>query len=646
MNEEYKKLVEAIDTREKDKTDEESPEDWSNRVEKAISRGEENIKFQISVFKPLIPNPDYEEKKLQAYKDEVEKIGMQLSREIDEEDVNLIVQDILDSFDQDKSISRAEEAALSQAAEMGFSMPFSTVKKIENRELYEVNREKLLRTLLKKKDLHSVLQTIVELNENDTNFIEKDYVKDIFESIYIPAIKSNPRYWLLNFDRLARMPHRMEMLDIAVKETLKSTPTDVIIKYDTYKDKLPNAESYLKEALKICIRDKRGPESLAITFFTKHPELKFRKRFLMGMYEKYAYTNPKYYVENYAAFEGLPKADKLYEKAKILQYISPYNGNSGDKGNDGEELLKDPALRKLFDIKREWFGKLSDNEFANFATFICRNLYFKGQTVNQENSIREYESILKQREEYGNIPLFANRNILLVSHLEKYKTGKDRFGLQGLSDALEKQKGDNDKVFKHVEGTDYESLSTVKNEALLKLQNMKSPLTFIFDGHGGPDAIYLSDGQVKEMLESESENKNANTIIESNLTVKISYKELADAISKRPRNESGQKDIFIFSGCYNYEFMRNLYAELKRQGSDLPITLGESEYGQYAYSDERSNTGAKFFDKVLKVDSKESLIKDVWENNAETDSNPSLFIPSEKDKPLQISQAESQSSTA
>jgi phage shock protein A len=101
MNEEYKKLVEAIDIREKDKTDEESLEDWSKRVEAAIESGDQKIRFFADSYKMYIPDFEkYKEAKIQEYKKNIETIELELKAEITEEDVNKITEEILTGFDE------------------------------------------------------------------------------------------------------------------------------------------------------------------------------------------------------------------------------------------------------------------------------------------------------------------------------------------------------------------------------------------------------------------------------------------------------------------------------------------------------------------------------------------------------------------
>lgn len=81
-------------------------------------------------------------------------------------------------------------------------------------------------------------------------------------------------------------------------------------------------------------------------------------------------------------------------------------------------------------------------------------------------------------------------------------------------------------------------------------------MTFLFDGHGGPAALYLSDGQVDGL-----EPAGEQGIIETEKTIKITVDELSAALTKRSQRigkEEVAKDILIFSACYNHTFLRSL----------------------------------------------------------------------------------------
>lgn len=639
MNEECKKLVETIDTREKDKTDEESREDWSKRVEKAVKSADENIKAQIEFFRHSIPDPSYADKKLEAFNNEITRINAELSVELKEEDINLVVADILDSFNQSSELSKLEEEALGTAAEQGFLSPFFIIEEIENRELYEKHREKALQTVLENKGAAETFEAIVRFNIHEPGFFKKEYVVKMLKEVTEMAIKNDPLYWLIHFEDIKDLPNSELLLETIVVETSKKSDAALLKHYHIYKGKIPDYEKYVEEVLLRDIKKKRIPG--LVNFFSKHPELRCRKKILKTFYKDFAYKSPGEYVKYYGIFNDLPGAEKLYKAAKTLQYINPYARGKLENANDGRKLLSDPALKHFEDVKREWLPELSDREFVNMATFISRNLYFKEQKISDETVKEEYQRILEQREKYGELPVFYDRNILLLSHIERYKENgidRDRFGQEGLVNALVKQKGDNDKVFQHIEAKNYDELSKVKDSALNSIEEMGTPFTFFMDGHGSPDAIYLSDGQASELV-----NSSNSQIIESDNTVKISYKELAKAIAKRSTKygEQVKNDIYIFSGCFNYQFIRKLYKELKNLGANLPIALGASEYKQYSYSTLLSDTGSAFFDKILKVESEKTLLKDIWQNEfieKDYSSNPSLFILSEEDMPAQISQ--------
>ncbi len=353
-------------------------------------------------------------------------------------------------------------------------------------------------------------------------------------------------------------------------------------------------------------------------------------------------------------------------------------------------LLEDPGLRDWSEVKEEWIDwrKLKSPASGEkqaavwklqMRAMIARNLYFQNLEVNEANVKKEFLRIVETREKYSTLKVFKGRNVLHAAHTELIRDVKKldgklftdeqyqewekasedphRFGKKGTQDAIKKQQ-DGEGTYEMLRpAKNLEALQKAKEDILQKIKTMGPPSTFIFDGHGGPDAWYLSDGTV-------SGTAKAGTVNETDTTVKISVEELAQALVERAKkfpqlrtNDPSKKDIFIFACCYNTNFIRSLYMQMG--DAPKPIALGASEYGQYGYSKLGSIHGSRFFSEILQLEKNKkthinpvspsrkqliiheaakrpTVISDVFENEFSDDSNPSLYIPDDKNLPMQI----------
>jgi len=294
------------------------------------------------------------------------------------------------------------------------------------------------------------------------------------------------------------------------------------------------------------------------------------------------------------------------------------------------KLHEDPGLEKILYIHEDWIVPKPETKRAliKFMAMISRNLYFQNKEVNKENVTEEYKQILQQREKDTQIALFEDRNVVLAAHNEKIN-GKDRFGKPLLVIALRMQGANlsSDNVIKPKD--DLESLKKAKNLILWKIINTPPPFTIIFDGHGAPDAVFLSNGQIKAGNPVETEN-----------TIKLTSLEISEALKKRylklmnnPANlriELEKPPIFIFASCNSSTLLRNIYKRIKTIRTKI-ISLGMAEYNQYGFSELSSKYGSWFFEKVLNLGEfgKTTTLGTVMENEHKDVSTPSLYIRSE-----------------
>ena len=160
-------------------------------------------------------------------------------------------------------------------------------------------------------------------------------------------------------------------------------------------------------------------------------------------------------------------------------------------------------------------------------------------------------------------------------------------------------------------------------------------MTFVFDGHGGPDGLYMSGGDIMEIMGMSTEKQQ-----DAYDNLKISSEELAQAFREREAKfgkESVQKDIIVIEACYNHTFLRSFYEKLADTNNAKPIVLGASEYGQVGYSKKDSQYGSEFYDALFDGE-KISTLGDVFIMGKLKQHNPSLYIPTENEMYGQIAQ--------
>jgi hypothetical protein len=105
---EYKALIEDVNKKEKDKENELEYRDWSNRVEDAINDVERSIDRTANLFSSKTKREEYKQKKQEYFKKEVEKIKENLRKET-ELDIELVIDDILDGYEQGDDVEKMEE---------------------------------------------------------------------------------------------------------------------------------------------------------------------------------------------------------------------------------------------------------------------------------------------------------------------------------------------------------------------------------------------------------------------------------------------------------------------------------------------------------------------------------------------------------
>ena len=297
-------------------------------------------------------------------------------------------------------------------------------------------------------------------------------------------------------------------------------------------------------------------------------------------------------------------------------------------------LMDDPAiaLYPLVDLSWETISP-DKNVKTEICIIVLRNLINQGIPFSRENFVEGYRQFWEAREKYKDTPLFEGRNILIASHSETYHDDKDlrtipekdRFGRIELDRGIKKRQGP-EVTFEHIEPKkkSFESVKESKKRILQRIEELESPMTFIFDGHGWNDTLYLSDGNIAGTTQGVKQEP-----LETELTVKITVVELANALLARHRNGKDlTKDILVLNMCSSFLFIRNLYKELDKIAIPKPIAISPVEYGQYGFSSYDSTYGDDFWDTVMK--SQSPNLGDFWNFKEISYQNPSVFVPTQK----------------
>ncbi len=193
-----------------------------------------------------------------------------------------------------------------------------------------------------------------------------------------------------------------------------------------------------------------------------------------------------------------------------------------------------------------------------------------------------------------------------------------------------------------------ERLTKIKKDLLDKIVNTPGPFTFIFDGHGSSDAIYLSDGQLRQGLAP----------AEVSSTIKVSSEEFAQAMIDRQGkwgSNSEQRDVYIFQECLNSNFIDKV--DQKLGNAVRPIIISSAEYNQFSYYSYSDKYGSRFLSDVIlgikngdgdieQGTNIENIINRQFlnlkiretENYIDTlNTNPGIYVPNEKGELIQIS---------
>jgi hypothetical protein len=318
-------------------------------------------------------------------------------------------------------------------------------------------------------------------------------------------------------------------------------------------------------------------------------------------------------------------------------------------------LARDRALEDIRSIQVEWLPRSTTREgegvIANYKAIIARNLYFQGLDISEVNVRDEIQRLSNQQEEYGDVNVFADRNVIFVANDEVMSQDlldrgvvipqeeiehPYRFGRAATISTIQEQASEVEFFRPSLGEQTPEYFIELKRQIIKQIESSPPPFTFVFDGHGMMDGIFLAGGDIENLAQLLEQSYFYITPAELGAAITVRYQNFPDLLN----NDPSRRDIYIFSSCFSVNFIRILYSELLASGiTQLPICISPTEFGQYSITNYDSLYGVDFFETTLGLGSRRpTTLGDVMNNDSsQLDTNPSLYIP-EQDTVLQLSE--------
>jgi hypothetical protein len=366
-----------------------------------------------------------------------------------------------------------------------------------------------------------------------------------------------------------------------------------------------------KDQIKAIVKFVDGHLEILNKFYIEFNAGDSQWRDLLKIETKYACDFIKWYLQQSPEMQDF--ADDLMNRQHVL--------NDGDAGVG---FGADPSLPICLKVYKN-MEKKDVEEALRFG----RTLYYQGikilpDKVPLEKMMKNYK---EGQASADKIKIFEGRNVVFVANGEMRWDGKafaDESKQKDLKGSIG-AKGTKS-FYSPSDQPTFDELKKVKEDVLEAVITTPPPMTFFFDGHGGPDALYINNGQLV-----------GGELVRNDDMDTISFKELAVAITKRKEKFSGDaldKDIYINAGCFNHTFIRNLYAEIKVLGGVAPITIGEAEYGQVG-----SGNKAKYKN-MYQLGTLGTTIGNLRENQDNWETNFTVYVPDAQGRPVQVVKGE------
>lgn len=354
------------------------------------------------------------------------------------------------------------------------------------------------------------------------------------------------------------------------------------------------------------------------------------------------WESEKYFGKLKKKFPGAHLVSDIVESKFVRGSVSPADVRG--------ITLMDPAFSSFTKIDPGWIPKehLPNNESAVTAEhmlMIARNLFFQyglEVPVTQEVVEEESKKIMMMREKLKDVEIFSERNVVVIAGNE---SGEDdyrdpsgyRFAPDKTVEEIKRQQGAGYSLKRfrlNKSESKAGSAKGLKEKILSAITETEGALTIVIDAHGTEQGFYLS-GNFYDADDNRDPEWN-----------RISFYEFADALSDRHSKFPNSNDpvIIVYSSCFGNNQFRSMCDSLDKN-IPKPIGILAAEYGQYAYSNMKSDYQSEIIDLLMLNAEDGSTMKNAIKNSLKHNiplgvrsTTPSILAPDEQNNLMQISQ--------
>lgn len=409
---------------------------------------------------------------------------------------------------------------------------------------------------------------------------------------------------ITHVDAYMTEPWALEVIQKAAKEY----PQVAIEKYDTYKS-MPGAFPVLRSLLQNPLMPRVESAAYLDTTMSLKPEqvAQLRKELPSERtidFEVASSSQSDHFSES-AEFQkelSVFPADKFpFEVLKPLaenpqlsqEELSTYREYYTKRlsyMHKGQETYRNRIVEKRVEAlqRLSQFGQ-HPVEMSMNALVIFRRLQIAKVPITRENVVREVEAVRSERDQIKDIDMFAG-DTLLFTHGQINDSVYNKFHPKGTPYFSTKEQGDTLKGLVESKGYRFDNISSVKSLSDGKVYTDRTlagkakvdilrwirephsgPIRVRFIGHGGPEGMFLTDG----------ENLGGKEVKKTKETRYIGVTELVDAISGRARTGADTtKDVFVLDGCYQHDFIQKVLDNLSKANVAPPVFVSAADKSQ------------------------------------------------------------------
>ncbi len=420
---------------------------------------------------------------------------------------------------------------------------------------------------------------------------------------------------LLSLDTYSAITHA----DVYIKEpwaleviqkSAKEYPRVAVEKYDSYKS-VPGAFGVLRSLLQNPLMPRVESSAYLDTTKSLRPEqsIQLRKELpservidfevASSSQSDHFSENPQFQKElglfpaDTFPFEALkPLSENPSLSQEELTAYREYYTQRISRIGKGQEAYRNRIVEKRVEAleRLSRFGQ-HPVEMSMNALVVFRRLQVTKMPMTRENIIREVATIRAERDSIRNTDMFAG-DTLLFTHGQINDSTYNKFHPKGHPYFSTKEQTDTLRGLVESRGYRFDSVIPVKwlddgtahadrvlaGSAKVEILRWisgphKGPIRVRFIGHGGPEGMFLTDG----------ENLGDKEVKKTKETRYIGVSELVTAIAQRAMTGADTtKDVFVLDGCYQHDFIQKVLDSLSRGNIPPPVFVSAADKSQVA----------------------------------------------------------------